>query len=177
MKNKFKAGKNVSRNNYGFTLIELLIIIGIIAILAAIVLVSLNPLAKYQDARNARRWSDVTAILNAIKLYQVDNKGALLPDIDALSLDLAYQIGNAESDCDVECSNPTGDIEETCVNIGELADNGYLPSIPYDQNAPSASIDYSYYYLIKNTNGSITVGACSEEKGSNASIPDISVSR
>jgi prepilin-type N-terminal cleavage/methylation domain-containing protein len=177
MKSILKAKNDYLHKNFGFTLIELLIIIGIIAILAAIVFVSLNPMAKYQDARNARRWNDVTAILDAIKLHQVDNKGAYLEDIQNLSADLAYQIGNAGSNCDVDCSNPDTTLETTCINIGELSDNGYMPAIPYDPNASTASIDYTHYYLIKSTNGSITVGACDEEKGSSAAIPNISVSR
>ena len=61
--------------NKGFTLIELLIVIAIIAILAAVVFVSLDPLTRFQDARDARRWTDVDAVLSAMKLDQVDQGG------------------------------------------------------------------------------------------------------
>ncbi len=54
----------------GFTLIELLIVIAIIAVLAAVVFVALNPLQRFKETRNVQRWSDVDAIAGAIRLYQ-----------------------------------------------------------------------------------------------------------
>ncbi len=63
------------RGNRGFTLIELLIIIGIIGFLAAAILVAVDPVRRIQDARNAKRWSEVNAILNAILTKQVDKRG------------------------------------------------------------------------------------------------------
>ena len=58
----------------GFTLIELLIVIGIIAILAAIIYVVVDPARRLSEARNAERWSSTNAILNGILKYTVDNK-------------------------------------------------------------------------------------------------------
>jgi len=62
-------------NQKGFTLIELLIVIGIIAILAGVVIVALNPARQFAQARNTQRWSNVNTILNAIGQRMVDNKG------------------------------------------------------------------------------------------------------
>src|SRR4051812_38801934 len=59
----------------GFTLIEVLIVIGIIAILAAAVLVAVNPGRQFAQARNSQRVSNVNAILNAIGQNIADNKG------------------------------------------------------------------------------------------------------
>jgi len=64
-------------NNKGFTLIEILVVIGIIAVLATIVLIAINPARQFAQANNSQRSSNVNAILNAIGQYTADNKGAL----------------------------------------------------------------------------------------------------
>lgn len=59
----------------GFTLIEVLIVIGIIAILATIVIVAINPARQFAQARDTQRLSNVNTILNAIGQRIADGKG------------------------------------------------------------------------------------------------------
>ena len=61
--------------NHGFTLMELLVVIGIIAILAALVIVAINPSRQFAQSQNAQRESNVSTILNAIGQNIADNKG------------------------------------------------------------------------------------------------------
>lgn len=69
--------KNFNKKNKGFTLIEILVVIGIIAILAAIVIIAINPKKHFDDAKDAQRDANLNTILNAVGQYIVDNKGSL----------------------------------------------------------------------------------------------------
>src|ERR1700690_3276066 len=60
----------------GFTLIEILVVIGMIAILATIVIIAINPARQFALGRNTQRTANVNAILNAIGTNIADNKGA-----------------------------------------------------------------------------------------------------
>ena len=152
----------------GFTLIELLIVIAIIAILAVIVFVALDPQTRFRAARDAQRWSDVSAILDAAKIHQVDNGGEYLTNIANLNDGEYYTIGTCVTGGNQDCSAQTN--QSGCANLAGLPTAGYLAKIPKD---PSTGDDSKTdYYIMKSATGVLEVGACDPE-----SAPKISVSR
>ncbi|MEA1963118.1 MAG: prepilin-type N-terminal cleavage/methylation domain-containing protein [Patescibacteria group bacterium] len=167
----------VKEKNKGFTLLELLIVIAVLAVLAGVLFVALDPAARLQDSRNAKRWTDVNAVLSAIKLDQVDNGGSYHANITAMTDNTYYQIGEAATGCDDACANPSVALQAACVDLLDLIDEGYLADVPIDPNASGKSSNETGYYLYKYDSGQISVGSCHEELGSNSSVQAIEVSR
>lgn len=150
----------------GFTLIELLIVIAIIAILAAIVFVALNPAARFKDARNSRRWSDISSVMSAVKIDQVDNKGSYLTAIkDNMENNTVYMIGTDTTNCETytDCAvNATS--TDHCVNLAGLVTEGYLGSVPVSPNGVGAwTAGHVGYTLQKEATGILTIRACESE--------------
>lgn len=129
-------------NKKGFTLIELLVVISIIAILATVVFVALDPVTRFADARNSRRWSDVNSILTAVSEYIVDNKGALPAGLTTGQA--ATELGSC-----VSCDNLTTPLAK------------YLKSMPLDPEVGTAS--NSGYTIAVDANNLITVDATNAE--------------
>ena len=67
------------RQAKGFTLIELLIVIAILAILATVVLLVINPVQMFAQARDSQRIYDINTLSNATALYLTT---ATSPDLD-----------------------------------------------------------------------------------------------
>jgi len=149
----------------GFTLLELLIVIGIVAILAGVVFVALDPLTRFRDARNARRYADVSAILTAIRVDQVDNGGQYISAIQSLTPNdtTNYMIGTDAGSC-ASIANCAVTTAAACIDLTGLQTEGYVGIVPVSpQGSGTWNAVRSGYYLRRNTNNSITIGACESE--------------
>lgn len=162
-------------NKKGFTLVELIIVIAIIAVLAGAIFVAIDPARRLHESRNARRASDVTTILDAIKTYQADNAGDHYSTISALTNGQYHTIGTCAVGGNTGCTAQT--TQAACVDLSAIG-TGYLSAVPKDpQTGSDAKTDY---YLMKDANGAIVVGACDPEgagAGGSGAAPVISVSR
>ena len=139
----------------GFTLIELLLVIGIIAILAAIVIVAINPTKQLGDARNAQRRSDVNTILNAVYQYSIDNTGNLPSTITAVSTEIC------KSGVNVACG--------ATINLNMLT-GSYLVGLPNDPSGVGAGSQTNYWIMRDATTKRVTVTAPAGLNDNNATI-------
>jgi type IV pilus assembly protein PilA len=162
---------SIKKAQKGFTLIEILVVIGIIAILAAIVIIAINPAKQFAQARNSQRTANVTAILNGIGQRIADNKGVFAGQ---------FVIGGTTNRCPPLPTIASGAVPTVVIQTTMSADTvtasgdlgclspTYLPSLPFDPSNPTApSIGYK---VGADSLGRVTV--CSTEAASETAIPD-----
>ena len=115
----------------GFTLLEILLVVGIIAILAGIVIVAINPSRQLATVRNTQRLSDLKQIYNAMTQYYIDHN--------------AYPASSTFSALTEICNTGANSAATTSIDgtsCGSLANLSllvptYLVAIPVDPTATS----------------------------------------
>lgn len=145
--------------NKGFTLLEVLMVIGILAILAGVVLVAVNPARQFKIARDSQRNANVSAILNAIGQNMSDHAGNFacegqLTEIPNIKTLIASDMGFDLAPCLVP---------------------DYISMLPFDPSSQGAyftnETDYNTGYSIQvDSNGRVTVSAEGEVTGNTISV-------
>jgi len=123
----------------GFTLIELLVVIGVIGILAAVVLVAVNPGRQFASARDTQRRADLYSITNAIYQYAAEHNGNL-PDVITTTPGI---IGSTAA-----------------VNLTDFIVPTYIAAIPFDPS--TGSTGSSNYTIYLDANGRVIASASGE---------------
>jgi len=159
-------------NQKGFTLLEILLVIALIAILAAIVIVAINPAKQLASGRNTQRRADANTILNATYQYAIDNNGAL-PTGVASTVSCSTACNTILATREI-CK--TGGTCTGIVDLGVLTASGkYIVSIPNDPT--TSTTDGSGYYICKDSTSSrVTVCAPGAESEA-GTTPTITVTR
>ena len=157
--------KKIQSLKQGFTLLEMLLVVAIIAILAGIVIVAINPSKQLGAANDARRWADVNTIVSAVYQYAIDNSGTLPgpSTIAATTNNLCNGTGTTTAEI---C---TGATCGTLTDLSSTTANGtYISSIPIDPTGPTTP--HTGYYIVKNSNNRVTVCAPSAAGSSAISV-------
>ncbi len=138
----------------GFTLIELLVVVAVIAVLATIVILTLNPAELIRQARDSKRVSDLNVLHNALGIY--------LADVTSIDLGVSgrcYQsIAVATTGCTVffptagsTVSTSSRKIDSTGwvpVNFNLIGSGAPIGALPVD---PINSDTYFYAYISSST--------------------------
>ncbi|OGY98057.1 MAG: hypothetical protein A2855_00950 [Candidatus Liptonbacteria bacterium RIFCSPHIGHO2_01_FULL_57_28] len=154
--------KKLIQKREGFTLIEILVVIGIIAVLATIVIIAINPARQFAQARDTQRTSNLNTILNAIGQNIADNRGIFTCSGSEFTLPGSATV--------IRASIAAADIYDCLVPT-------YMPAMvcdPVEGEDCDDSGQYNTAYTVSMaTSGRITIAAPETELAN----PDLSVTR
>ncbi len=142
------------RQHRGFTLVELLLVIGIIAILSGLTLAAISPTKQLASSRDAKRQTDILAIMNGLHQYALDHNSNFPTGIPQ---------GTAKEICTVK-GVACGDL----VDLSGLSGT-YLVLIPSDPREPQNSTGTNYF-IVENARDEITITAPGAERSSSISL-------
>jgi len=139
-------------------------VVAVIAILAGIVIIALNPSKNLADTRNSQRSVNVKTIIDAVYQYHIDTGSQ--PGVGARSGAVAISTTATEI-CSMSAVACTG-----LVDLAVLTTNGkYMADIPKDPLCPTGcNANGVGYKIAKDANSRLIVSAPGAENGKTISI-------
>jgi len=139
--------------NKKLSLPKFILILGAIFIILILLFFLINPEKLMRKYRNNVRLTDMQQILNAINNY-TETEGHLYSEIEKINIGSIHVIGLCTEKGETGCTAKT--THEECLNL-----TGLMEKVPKD---PFSGTDLKTdYYLRKNEDGTITIGACDPE--------------
>jgi len=138
----------------GFSLVEILVVVALIAILATITIVAINPAKNFADTRNTQRSADVSTILNAVTQYTAEaDQGNTIADLGTIpTCPTATEIGTG-----------TGLVNLTTTLVDE-----YVVAIPMDPSEGTA--ENTGYNICTTTSGRTVISSMHAENSKTITV-------
>lgn len=152
----------IGRKQKGFTLLEVLLVVAVIAILAGIVIIAINPSKQLGDSRNTQRQADVNTILNAVYQYTLDNNGSFPAAVTGTPTELCKST-----------VTPANCTSSSLIDLTAVVSSGkYIVSLPIDPLCPTNCHANGTGYRISRdgTTGRVTVTAINQEQGKTITV-------
>jgi len=133
MEKLYKKAIGEGRKEGGFTLVELLVVVAIIAVLAGVVIVAINPAALLQKSRDATRLQDIENMHKALSLALADGE---------IQLTATGSCSSCTTSTGTQAVDGTGWVKFT-IPTGKTGLAKYLPTLPMDPLNTGSNV-YTY---------------------------------
>ena len=130
---KAACPEKLLKRSGGFTLLEILLVVGIIAVLAGIVIIAINPTRQLATVRNTERKSDLKQINSAIQQFYIDHSFYPASTTDYVTSLVEICDTGSRPGPQTDGADPV-----TCTDLVDLSElvPVYVTAIPVDPSGP-----------------------------------------